>query len=486
MRASNELYHLIKALSMQEKRYLKLNYLSTQNKTSIYEKIFDWIVKNKIYDEKKIKEKFKNEGFVKQFNVTKQKLYNIILKGLRNYNSGSTITHRICNGLLNAETLYNKALFIEANNEIGKIKKLAWKREKHHFLPPIIHLERNIFMRHEFGKMRISKIKSIVDEFKEASNITVVSMNYWALKNTLLRAINSKEESEKKYLNIVINSKYFSKDYSLSEDATLNYFLTKIYYYISILDWRTAITLQEKFIQYLKSHPTYKLEHEADYWTHHSNLIVSYINAKKYSKLFELVKNMENLSILDSGAKITQWFMVNYLQFISFINLGKLEKANEFVSEIEGGISKYAHYQSSNFKHDALYQISNLHFKLKKYSKAIKVLNNLLIAPSLEPRNSIRRFSILLLAFSHLEKENFMVSNSLVKEFAKIKITKSKFEELLYQYLTKAIENETNKFSLKDLNGFKRKLNEIYKTEKKNDLKVIFDFDWYLKQKSIV
>ena len=57
-------------MTQSEKRYFKMFVSVFEGKNKTYVKLYNAIDKQKEYDEKALKEKFKNEPFVKHFAVT--------------------------------------------------------------------------------------------------------------------------------------------------------------------------------------------------------------------------------------------------------------------------------------------------------------------------------------------------------------------------------------------------------------------------------
>ena len=64
MKPSNELFNLIQSLSKSEKRFFKLS-SSLQDGDKNYLKLFDYIEKQKKYDEAELKNHFQKEKFIK-------------------------------------------------------------------------------------------------------------------------------------------------------------------------------------------------------------------------------------------------------------------------------------------------------------------------------------------------------------------------------------------------------------------------------------
>ena len=124
MNASEDLFQLIKSLSQNEKRYFRI-YASAHilHGKNNYMRLFEAIARQKIYDEKYIKQKFSRERFVKQLSVVKNYLYNLILKSLRNYHSSTSANAVLVNMLRDIEILYDKGLFQEAQKRIKKARR---------------------------------------------------------------------------------------------------------------------------------------------------------------------------------------------------------------------------------------------------------------------------------------------------------------------------------------------------------------------------
>lgn len=119
------IYDLIQKMDRNERRYFKLYIKNIGNKGEQYAPLFDAIAKQKEYDEGKLKQKFKTEAFVKNFALTKHRLYQLILKSLRSYHSSNTIELEILDRLKNIEILQAKGLFVSIEKELDELESLA-------------------------------------------------------------------------------------------------------------------------------------------------------------------------------------------------------------------------------------------------------------------------------------------------------------------------------------------------------------------------
>lgn len=129
MRNSDELFQLIKSLSKSERRYFKLQ-TSLYGGEKKYLLLFDAIDAQENYDEAALKERFKKEKFVRQFNVAKKYLYDQILKILRFYHVESGTRAEIRELINNMEILFEKGLVEQAQKMFEKALAMAVEHEE--------------------------------------------------------------------------------------------------------------------------------------------------------------------------------------------------------------------------------------------------------------------------------------------------------------------------------------------------------------------
>lgn len=145
MKPKPELFQLIKSLSKTEKTYFKKFASRHYKENNTLTKLFDELDKKKSngnYSEEDIKQKFKKEKFIKQLPVTKNYLYNNILKSLNLYYTEDNDDLKLNLIINNAAILYQKELFTHSLKEIKRAKLLAQKLDKLPKLLEAIHIER--------------------------------------------------------------------------------------------------------------------------------------------------------------------------------------------------------------------------------------------------------------------------------------------------------------------------------------------------------
>lgn len=131
MKASTELFDLIKSLDGGEKGYFKKHCLinSRSNSDANYLQLFDSIEQQEQYNEKELRLKFKDHAFARQFPVAKTYLYNRILKALDSYHSSTF--QEVRSMIHYAEILYYKKLYTQSSKIFNKAKKICLHYDFH-------------------------------------------------------------------------------------------------------------------------------------------------------------------------------------------------------------------------------------------------------------------------------------------------------------------------------------------------------------------
>lgn len=128
MRKTDQLFALIKSMSKAEKRYFKL-YSTFQSGSKNYLELFSMLDKQVSYNEAKVRKRFEGEKFLSQLHVTKNYLYNLILKGLEMLHQGKTVKAQVPSLLSRIDILMDRELYTQALKLWKKTNKMALEQE---------------------------------------------------------------------------------------------------------------------------------------------------------------------------------------------------------------------------------------------------------------------------------------------------------------------------------------------------------------------
>jgi hypothetical protein len=199
-------------MNKNEKRYFRL-VSSLQKGNKNYVKLFNIIDNQKSYDEKKIKEKFKEERFVRQYAFTKNYLYNLIIKSLIQYNNEKSVDNKIHSAISECKILFSKALYRQYFYKISKAKQLCIKYERFGYMLQVLDMEKIIIRKEE---LQTHKAKAIYREALTAiENLKDIFENYRLTSYSLYKYRSSGTIREKKLdeeINNILSSPVMLKD----------------------------------------------------------------------------------------------------------------------------------------------------------------------------------------------------------------------------------------------------------------------------------
>lgn len=120
MRRKTDLYHLIKSLSKAEKRYFMLDAKKSGREDARYIQLYQAIQKMDAYEEEVLKAEFG-----RRLSDDKARLYEAILRAMRDYRSVHSKSARIKEMILDAKFLYERGLYDQWEERLEGAKALA-------------------------------------------------------------------------------------------------------------------------------------------------------------------------------------------------------------------------------------------------------------------------------------------------------------------------------------------------------------------------
>jgi len=126
VRGKDHLFQLIKSLSKTEKRYFTLDAQKSGRKESRYLELFRVINDQEDYDEQPLKALFGTK-----LGDDKARLYEAILRAMRDYQSKKSYKTRIKELLTDAKILFERKLYDQSENRLAEAKSLALDLQDH-------------------------------------------------------------------------------------------------------------------------------------------------------------------------------------------------------------------------------------------------------------------------------------------------------------------------------------------------------------------
>ncbi len=488
MKASTELFDLIKSLSKSEKRFFKLT-SSLQSGEKNYLKIFDYVDKQKVYDEEELKDAFSHETFIKHFPSEKNHLYKLILKSLRSFHSDKSISSVLKQEVKNVEILYKKALYKECNKFVSRAKKQAILHEKFYYWFELLSWEKLLLEEaYEAGRFE-RNLDELIDEEQEVidklRNLAEYQMLYSRI-NFLYRSGGfSKNEAEREEVDKIANHPLIKgKNTALSSRAAT------ICYYIQGLCAATNRDYQTSFVKFLRvktildENPLLKRDLPKRYVRTLKNLLYCYIDNNELDKAEETIQMMRDLSSergFDSIDVKVKIFTSSYIAELMICDRrGTYDRSLEIANQIIKGIESYGHKINKEQQIVFYYNLTYVYFGAEQYNNALKWVNNLLNDNEQVLRQDIYNFARLFNLIIHFELENYDLLEYVIKSTSRyLKKQKKDYEAefIIIKYLKKLIKIDEK---VARNHVFEKMYKELDETFKKPSERVVLQYFDYL------
>ncbi|MDH5603394.1 MAG: hypothetical protein OEY51_05630, partial [Cyclobacteriaceae bacterium] len=168
---SDSLYHLVKSLSKNEKRYFRIFAESRNGKEKKTLQLFDTLNAQSAFDDEFILSS--NPDFNRdQLSNMKAELYKQLLHALRLYHEGKNIGLKIRQHIDFAQLLIDRCLYKQASEQLKKGKKYASKHDNLELMLEISRLEKSIISHliDNNNEKRVNKIIAEVSHINEKIN----------------------------------------------------------------------------------------------------------------------------------------------------------------------------------------------------------------------------------------------------------------------------------------------------------------------------
>lgn len=494
MKPSTELFSLIKSLTKSEKRFFKLN-SSLQTGDKNYLKIFDFIEKQKKYDEEALKEHFKKEIFIKHLPSEKNHLYKLLLKSLRAYYSDRTISSQLKQEIKNVEILYKKALYKECSKFVKRAKSIAQEYEKFYYWFELINWEKKLleeaYESGEFGTDLNKLIEEETEVVEKLRNLAEYHILYSKINYIFRSGGFTRNEKEREVVAEIA-------DYHLikGKNTALSTRATTICYYIkglcaaSIRDYEDALVNFKKAKSVMDGKPHIKDDLQTRYIQTLSFLMHCYIDSYNFQKAEEVADQLKALhkskayASLDSRVRL---FTSTYVGKIMLLNRqGKFKQALELVPEVNTGVEQFEDKINKEKILLFTYNTAYAYFGVGDFKTALKYINEVLNDNEKMLRQDIYSFSRIFNLIIHFELDNHDFLEYDMKSTARYlnKHDKDYEVEKLFIKEMKLLARVDNEIDRKELfSDFNKKLDKLLEQDRENVILEYFDLRSWLRSK---
>lgn len=485
MQKKDNLFFLIKSLSKSEKRHFKL-FVSRQNGSKNYLRLFETIEAQNYYSEELIKNKFSKESFINQLHVTKNYLYRLILKSLRNYHSGLSKDTELKNLLLNAEILLTKEKFNLCDEELHKAEKIARKYEKLSILLQILSLKKKLLLTKSTPPESAGQLNELIRQEEIIISLKKNQIDHWKSVSKMTAVF----QNELEWDDVISGGGLTDVPSSDTLHAqTLKY---HILYTNKVITGKTgeAIELIDKLIEFLENYPERIEDEPGPYITALNNKTGLLVSLKKLDAVPEILKKIKSVPEkyklkAKSNVSVKLYLRTYNIELELLRDTHQFDKALELIEEVKNYINE-APAVPPVYRLLFYYQFAYVNFMKKRYAKALKWTNEIVNTSFGTLREDIQSYTRFLNLMIHFElKNNFVLKYSVesCRRFLRKKRKLHDFEKVLLNFFSKASTSLPEKHELL----FEKLQEDLFKkteTPLKTSALDYLDFESWINEKS--
>jgi len=471
---SDDLFTLIKSLEKQEKRYFKL-YASrsgsaqNQNMTNL----FNEIDKQKVYNEDRIKKKFKHKSFVRQLTVSKNRLYQAILKSLDAYYAEASRESKLQQLIHQAEILYEKGLREQCKKRLDKARKIAIDDDAFLYVLKILQLEVLFFDE----VTQVEKLKSqslegyqiglkIIERYRNFMefNMMRTKLNEFLIQKNAGGNLKIETVFNETELNLLKN-----EDSALSFNALQRQLVINSIFYRIKGELEKSLFYRKRIVEIFENNPPKIIGSAKLYITGLNNLIALQIDLKQFKDALETIHKLESLK-KENYFKLTEkrnldiTLRIYNCKYLIYIQTNNIFKAIETLYELEQFVEENFNQISNYFQLTFCYYISIVYFFKLDYQNATTWFYKLLNHPAIDTNEEIYSYTRLLNLLCYSQMNNISLFESFYKKterYLKTKKINYKYVKSIMQNLKKLHKLHEKSELQKQWLGFKTEIEQL-------------------------
>jgi tetratricopeptide (TPR) repeat protein len=459
-KASDNLHKLIKSMTKPEKRYFKV--FSSRHiigESNNYQVLFDAIDKQDEYDEVKLMKKFKDKSFSQRFSISKNRLYNALLKSLDSFHSNSSIEAQLQRQLHSIEILYHKSLYDQCLKLLQSARKVAEKHEKLTILVEMDRWEKKIHEKDNYENLGSdAQLSDMLASDRDLVSKLAAYNELWYVKSMIFSELYRKGKVRSADEPLRMKSIIDQLSGSIDEKhmTTENrYMLNHIHsaYHFSTGEYALCYPYLLENMKLIDKKPHLFREEPNIYISVLTNAIYVGMRLGKWN---EALKNVEKLRELPAKLELQKnddlelrlFALSKSTELTLYAQSGEFEKGIELIPSIEDGLEKFSEQLSSVRKAHFYFNIAVIHFGMEHYHEALKWINQLLNNVEIDKTRDIHCMAQILNLVIHLELGNKSLLPYALRSTQRFLETRSRvyrFEQVMLNFINETLKKRQDK-----------------------------------------
>lgn len=480
MPVSIDIFELVKSMNRKEKaffrRYIDLHSAGREGSSlKLFDKLVDYSSRNEKYDEEKLKRSLDEEA-TRHFAVTKNKLYNLILKSMHEYSEEDTNEKKVKTLIEQHDILFARSLLKQSGSILKKAKRMAEDNELYNQLHIILNRER-ILVRYTEGASDYEKATERLEKehklnFERMMNLN--DMNFLGVRfiSMLQKYPTSmvRDENALNEFNKIINHPLLSDETKMLTNTTLMRFYNfKLVAYEWTKDYENALHYALKYSGHVEKSIAKGKASIHEYIVALYSVLVQASRAVKYESYETAYIKLSQVHMEFANITERDKFEAMYYLGLSIFSLsseGRFpERGNAMLIYAEEHLAHFERILSSQQKIIWYFVIARLYFFLERYSECGMWLNRLIGLPNVDLSEDYQCYGrIMSLVVAYESGNPDAIEHSLRRAF--YFLTKRNkvysYEKIILKYIKESFkvksENEVNEM----LELMHRELSSIY------------------------
>lgn len=474
---SDLVFDFVQSLTLREKAYFRrYAQLYSDSKEKNYLKIYDFLEKQRSYDEQALKATFRDEKFVKYLSSEKHYLLEQILNSLINFHANTSINRKLQKLILYINILSEKGFKKKANKILRQAKTLALKYEEFTVVLQLIQMEEEILFSHGILDY-VQQLETLKKE-REAITQKIQELNELRLLKAQARELQYKflpHVSQTVHYPHIFNHpllKNLEHIQSLKAKEVWHYINSILYYLVR--DYEESLKGHINYLQFYESHEF--LFQKNQKLPILSNYIYLAAKTKNGTHFFQGLTKLEQL--LDE--KVIDAAYIYYIKYARILEFYHKTQDAAATASVLPEISSYIEKNTDKFGKTEIdhiiCQMIRAGIETKQHTNAQQWINLWYDTVSIEVNlNLVKLYSIIIyyeLGYLNLLEHEISSTYKTLKNRRRLK----KLERSFIRFCKKIIKDFTHSKHLKALTILQSDLEEIKKDPLQNTNFEDFDF----------
>jgi hypothetical protein len=276
MKRKANLHALIQAMSRAEKRYFTLDARKSGRSLSRYLQLFKAINAQEEYNEVPLKKKFGS-----RLPDDKSRLYEAILRTMRDYRAQRSLTARIKELLLDVDFLYERGLYDQATLRLEEARQIADELEEQ---PAGLEINREARRLLNTRTVRVdhAELPHLKTDSTEKLSLLAEEFNYLNIHDELIREVQSRRSGGDQKSGVELEKSYYSSLFDRAEPTSirgrLRFFQARAMYHQLHDNQKGFYENFRKAVSLWDAHPKFKKEEFNRYLNDAFNLLHATFN----------------------------------------------------------------------------------------------------------------------------------------------------------------------------------------------------------------